>query len=329
MLPRRKFLQTITAGAGLLLSTEAGFRFPAQAETPRAHRDREPDEDSITLIAYNVYGGTGWPRDRWRARKMAELDQFATRLAGELSLYSPDIVTMSESPPEKTTRQVAELLGMHHVRFPSGGQWPGTLLSRFPIIESTNVPLGQPRPGDLFTRHWGRAVLRLDDNVDWIIHSAHLFPTADPAVRLREIEAMIETMRADLAADRPMALMGDLNHGPETDEYRKWMAAGWHDTFLIANENGNDPADESRRGKPGRSNEGPGIPTDRGLTIPADQPKWRIDYVLVSAPLAGRVAESRPLFEGAFRLNEDDPQSFALSDHLPQLARISGPPPAP
>jgi len=32
------------------------------------------------------------------------------------------------------------------------------------------------------------------------------------------------------------------------------------------------------------------------------------------------VTESRPLFEGAFRLNIDDEESFALSDHLPQLA---------
>ena len=36
--------------------------------------------------------------------------------------------------------------------------------------------------------------------------------------------------------------------------------------------------------------------------------------------IADRVVESRPLFEGAFRLHIADKESFALSDHLPQLA---------
>ena len=37
-----------------------------------------------------------------------------------------------------------------------------------------------------------------------------------------------------------------------------------------------------------------------------------------------RVLESRPLFEGAFRVNVDDEGAFALSDHLPQLAVFGG-----
>jgi hypothetical protein len=37
-------------------------------------------------------------------------------------------------------------------------------------------------------------------------------------------------------------------------------------------------------------------------------------------PTANQIVESRPLFKGAFRLNIADENSFALSDHLPQLA---------
>lgn len=33
-----------------------------------------------------------------------------------------------------------------------------------------------------------------------------------------------------------------------------------------------------------------------------------------------RLIESKPIFQGAFRTNPADPRSFALSDHLPQLA---------
>jgi len=39
-----------------------------------------------------------------------------------------------------------------------------------------------------------------------------------------------------------------------------------------------------------------------------------------SAPIAKRVVESKPLYQGAFRLSISDQQSFALSDYLPQLA---------
>ena len=102
-------------------------------------------------------------------------------------------------------------------------------------------------------------------------------------------------MKPDLEAGRSMLLIGDLNHSPDTEEYKLWIVAGWVDTFA----------------KVGKG---------KGLTIKADIPKWRIDYVMAAGPIADRVVESRPLFVGAFRLHINDKSSFALSDHLPQLA---------
>jgi endonuclease/exonuclease/phosphatase family metal-dependent hydrolase len=106
---------------------------------------------------------------------------------------------------------------------------------------------------------------------------------------------MIDSMRMDMESGRSMLLMGDLNHGPDTDEYKLWMDAGWVDTFA----------------KVGKGS---------GATIKSDLPKWRIDYVMAAGPISDRVTESRPLFEGAFRLSINDSESFALSDHLPQYA---------
>jgi endonuclease/exonuclease/phosphatase family metal-dependent hydrolase len=102
-------------------------------------------------------------------------------------------------------------------------------------------------------------------------------------------------MKADLKTGRSMLLIGDLNHSPEQPEYEIWKKAGWVDTFA----------------KVGKGN---------GATIKADLPKWRIDYVWATGPIVKQVVESRPLYQGAFRLNIADQQSFALSDHLPQLA---------
>ncbi|WP_417737881.1 endonuclease/exonuclease/phosphatase family protein [Rosistilla oblonga] len=255
----------------------------------------DPNPKPLRVIAYNIYKCTGWPHQRQLAQQAVAKGQMAKRLAMELALHEPDIINFSESPMEELTKEVAELLGMNHVRFPSGGNWPGTLLSKFEIIDSQNAPMKGERPKELFTRHWGRATVKLPGEEPLIVHSAHLYPTADPTVRLREIRAMIESMKPDLDAGRSMLLIGDLNHGPDTEEYKLWIDAGWMDTFAKVGEG-----------------EGP--------TIKSDIPQWRIDYVLATGPIAERASESRPLFEGAFRLNISDDESFALSDHLPQLA---------
>lgn len=276
------------ASLGALAATAATGPTPALAATPGL---TEP----LRLISYNVLKCTGWPADRPLAVTAVGNQQMARRMALELALYDPHIINFSESPSEATTKQIAEYLGMHHVRFPSGGAWPGTILSKYPIVASENVPLGRERPEELFTRHWGRAVIELPGGKELIVHSAHLYPHAEPARRLQEIPAMLESMTDDLHAGRSMILMGDLNHRPDTQEHRMWLAAGWTDTFVS-------------------------VGKGDGATIPADRPRSRIDYILAAGPIAETVAESRPLFEGAFRTNPDDSQGFALSDHLPQYA---------
>ncbi|WP_166823391.1 endonuclease/exonuclease/phosphatase family protein [Thalassoroseus pseudoceratinae] len=278
---RRQFCTALGA-AGI-----SAFTLPSIAEDKK--------HPPLRVIAYNVYACKGWPAERPLAKKAVAKGQMAERLAMELALYEPDIVNFSESPSEAVAKEVAKHLGMNHVRFPSGGNWPGTLLSKHEITDSENVPLSYERPKDLFTRHWGRGTVKLPSGEPLIVHSAHLFPVADPTVRLKEIRAMLGAMKEDLDSGRSMLLIGDLNHNPDSEEYDLWIEAGWIDTFAEAGQG-------------------------QGLTIKADDPKHRIDYVMATGPIAKQITESRPLFEGAFRVNVADAESFALSDHLPQLA---------
>lgn len=289
---RRRFCGAIGASSALGTSSVLGASFAAANANLFAAK---PKTGPLRVIAYNIYGLTGWPRERKLAKQAVAKGQMAMRLAMELAIHDPDIINFSESPKEALTKEVAEILGMNHVRFPSGGNWPGTMLSKFDIIDSQNAPIKGEKHKELFTRHWGRAAVKLPNDEKLIVHSAHLYPTADPKVRLREIRAMIESMKSDLDAGRSMLLIGDLNHGPDSNEYKLWIDAGWIDTFA----------------KVGKGN---------GPTIKSDIPKYRIDYVMATGPIASRVVESRALFEGAFRLNINDKESFALSDHLPQLA---------
>jgi len=295
---RRRFCGAIGASSALGTSSALGASSVLGASNAAANANlfaAEPKPGPLRVIAYNIYGLTGWPRERKLAKQAVAKGQMAMRLAMELAIHDPDIINFSESPKEALTKEVAEILGMNHVRFPSGGNWPGTMLSKFDIIDSQNAPIKGEKHKELFTRHWGRAAVKLPNDEKLIVHSAHLYPTADPKVRLREIRAMIESMKSDLDAGRSMLLIGDLNHGPDSNEYKLWIDAGWIDTFATS----------------GKGN---------GPTIKSDIPKYRIDYVMATGPIASRVVESRALFEGAFRLNINDKESFALSDHLPQLA---------
>jgi endonuclease/exonuclease/phosphatase family metal-dependent hydrolase len=253
-------------------------------------------KNQLRVIAYNVFKGTGWPHQRPLAQQAVKLGQMPKRLADELALYEPDIINFSESPDEPVAKEIANRLGMEYVYFPSGLNWPGALLTRFEIVASRICPVvGDERPKDLFTRHWGMAEVRLPNDQRLIVYSAHLRPGAEPEIRQREISEMLRSMKADLEAGKSMLLIGDLNHSPEQPEYDMWKKAGWVDTFAEV----------------GKGN---------GATIKADLPKWRIDYVWAAGAIVKEVVESRPLYQGAFRLNIADQQAFALSDHLPQLA---------
>jgi endonuclease/exonuclease/phosphatase family metal-dependent hydrolase len=286
---RRQALATCALG-GLAL---AGM-------TRLTHAAEDKPLKSLRVIAYNVYKCTGFPKDRALGKKATALGQMPQRFAHELALYEPDIIAFSESPSEAVTNEIAKHLKMNVVRFPSGGNWPGTLFSRFEIAGARNVPLKEgERPQDLFTRHWGSATIKLPGGQSLLVHSAHLHPGVEPDVRLKEIRLMLEAMRADLAAGRSMLLIGDLNHRPTPPEYPLWLDAGWVDTFA----------------KVGQG---------EGLTFQSEKDglklNKRIDFVLAAGPIANQVVESRPLYEGAFRVNIADPESFALSDHVPQLA---------
>lgn len=280
-LPRRSFLAH--SGAALLAATSLRHVVAGQ-----------PKKQTLRVIAYNVYECTGWPKEREIGKKATALGQMPARFANELALYEPDIINFSESPREEVVKQIAERLKMNYVRFPGGGKWPGTLLSRYEIVDAKDAPVvGGERPKELFTRHWGQATVKAPGG-DLIVHSAHLHPS-DDKLRVREIELMLAAMKDDMKAGRSMLLMGDLNHTPTPPEYKMWTDAGWIDTFAKAGQG-------------------------EGLTIKSDTPDRRIDFVMAAGPIAGHVLESRPLFEGAFRVNNDDQQGFALSDHLPQLA---------
>lgn len=292
---RRAFL----ASAGWAAGGAAAALGAASIGASSPGREPQQDDDSLEragrlrTIAYNVYACDGWPKTRRNQARLARAkSQIPARLTLELALYDPHIVTFCEAPAENLVAEIASQLEMNYVYFEGG--FPGAILSVYPIVAPRNFSLqSEEAPGDLFTRHFGQAVLELDDG-ELAVYSAHLNPHKQQT-RLCEIAAILDTMARDLEANRPLLLQGDLNHRPDTPEYRKWIAGGLIDAFATKGNGG-------------------------GATSRANKPVLRIDYVWAHGPLAAHLASCRALFEGAFRLNPEDPAGFALSDHLPVMA---------
>jgi len=264
-------------------------------------RTRASEAPRLRTIAYNVYGCQGFPRKKENAQRLnLAAPQMPTRLAMELALYEPDIITCSEAPAEPAVAAAARQLDMDYVYFESlsGSGYPGALLTHYPIVEAANCPLkqGQKRPEDLLTRHFGRALLETPSG-KVAVFSAHLNPHKTE-LRQREADLIIEVMGKDVGAGRPVLLQGDLNHLPSAPEYDKWRGAAWVDAYAAKN-------------------------TDGMGTVSSGHPGRRIDYIWIHGALVARLIECRVLYEGAFRHNRDDRAAFALSDHLPIMATFA------
>jgi endonuclease/exonuclease/phosphatase family metal-dependent hydrolase len=257
-------------------------------------------------ITYNVQGCTGWPnRRRNAARLAAALPEMPARVAAELARYKPDVITLVEAPGEDKVAAIAGGLDMRYVYYPH--EFGGALLTRGRILESKDRPRKPAAANaasekdsswaeDLFTRHFGRAVLDVSIG-ELVVYSAHLHPDSK-SIRAREIAAILEVMAKDLEANRSLLVQGDFNHIPEWPEYRQWAGAGLRDAF--ATKGAGDPG-----------------------TWSASKPSVRLDYIWTHGPVAERLVECRVLFEGAFRVDPSDPTAFALSDHLPVMAAFA------
>ncbi len=269
---------------------------PAEAISPAG---------DIRVITYNIRSFEGFTRNWDRCNDVVKRGQMTERFALELSLYDPTIICLQEVPSEASAAALATRLGMHYAHFKGGWKskgWPegisGAVLSKYPIVEATPHPSlnWTQRPKDLFTRFWGRVVLETPAG-RLAVHAMHGYHK-DSQIRLRELAEVLPVIRKDVQAGLSAILLGDLNHRPDSAEYR-----------LIASEGMTDSLG-------GQTDPAP-------LTYASIKPIERIDYIWSAGPIAKRLASSKVLFEGAFRTNPDDPNSYALSDHVPVLAVFS------
>src|SRR5699024_3469654 len=84
-------------------------------------------DNLLRTISYNILACKGWSaNDNKLVERARKLEQIPMRLALELSLYEPNIISFQESPKEETVAEIADMLGMNYVYFPGG--FPGSIL---------------------------------------------------------------------------------------------------------------------------------------------------------------------------------------------------------
>lgn len=273
--------------------------------------------NTVRTIEYNIFnGGIGYkgfnntkpfPEEEEYELVSAARDQgqIPRRIALQLKLYKPDIISFCESASEDTIKEMAKWLNMNYAYFPGAkngqGHYPGTILTHYEIVNSESRPFVDKEnnnPKELFTRHWGKAKIRLPDGEIITVHSVHPLPfTANggKAIRLAEIDELLKSIHYDLDHNtKSVILQGDMNLTPDSEGYKKLIEGGLTDAFTTV---------------------GQGIK----YTATSKDPHVRIDYIFAIGPIASKLAKYRPLYEGPFRIYPDDPKSFALSDHIPTL----------
>ena len=288
MLNRRTFL---AAGGVAVWAALAGEK------SAPAQESAAPPQAGFRTITYNTRKAQGWGLRKEQQERLVGLrPQLPQRMALELALYAPDVITLVEAPDEKTVAGMAQMLGMDYRH--GNDASPGAVLSRNKILEWNARPEGKHAPYTKaqFPTHCART--RLDTPLGAVIlYSVH-YTARNQKRRTVELETTLDIIADDVASGASIILQGDLNHSQQWPEYQRWVDIGLQDAFQL---------------------KGAGV----AETLGTAKPSMRIDYIWLHGPIVDRLAACRGLFEGAFRTNPEDPGSVALSDHIPVMATFA------
>lgn len=247
-----------------LIAMLIGGTAPSSLTADEPQAQAAASERQLRVLSYNIRHGRG-------------IDQQVDlqRIAAVIRSVSPDLVALQEvdqnvrrSGGVDQPAELAKLTGME-VAFGGnidlqGGRYGNALLSRFPIAEQTNHLL--PRIDDSEQR--GVLIARFDAPqplAGLTLLATHLDYRADPRERLASVQ-VLNQWQAD-HRDTPALLLGDLNATPDS-ETLKQLATQWRAT-----------------------NDGE-LPT-----VPVDQPRRQIDFILTAPQNHWQVIETRVLDE--------------------------------
>lgn len=245
---------------------------------------------AVRVLVYNVHAG----KDASGADNLA-------RVAALVRSVDADVVLLQEvdrrtersgrvDQPATLARLTGYAAAFGRTLDYQGGEYGIALLSRWPIVRDTLVPLPieppQARAGGSYEPRGALIVtVAAPGGAPLAIVNTHLDASRDDAWRRQEIRTVLAIADSLRAAGTPTLVGGDLNSTPESAVQEAVRAGGLRDAWT-----------ECGRGD--------------GLTYPADSAIKRIDYLYLTG--------------GATCAEATVPRSDA-SDHRPLLVRVRVP----
>jgi len=222
----------------------------AGCATARASKVVQPP---FRVMTFNIHHGEGLD---------GKLD--LERIAAVIQQQGADIVSLQEVDKglQRTARrdmpaELARLTGMTCVfsnNFATqGGEYGNAILSRFPVVSTTNHPL--PKISANEPRGLLEARLQLPAGPVRFM-ATHLDHRSIEEDRLAGVERIRQVIESD--PQTPVIIAGDFNAAPNSETYRR-LTSFLTDAWTASTQ-------------------------DPGYTIPATKPNRRIDYIFYRAP---------------------------------------------
>ena len=257
----------------------------------------------MQIGTYNVLGLRGYPPEESSAEIGNPGDESnAAHFMQVFAELNCDILALQEGVAIRTIQRIAHQMDCYLASFPSPINWPGHILSRYPILESRIFSHADPTQATPpFSRTSGAVLLSVEaDTRLWIV-DVHLHPS-NVDLRLQEADMLKQRVEQLRSITENMIVLGDFNS--QVDELVH-QHLGEMD-FVNAMET-----------------------VGGGIQATMDTVGIRthyIDHIYVSPSLASHLQGARVIRNPGFR--HDGPQQKGVwvhSDHLPVVAQLNWP----
>ena len=254
----------------------------------------------MKIGTYNVLGLKGYPPEEavktiGKLGDDANVDHF-TNVFTELDC---DILALQEGVAVRTMQKIAHNLNCYLATIPSPINWPGHILSRYPILESrafSHTDAQEKTPP--FSRTSGAALLAIDDNTQLWVVDIHLHPS-DVDLRIREAAILQQRIENIQSITENIIVLGDFNSEVHEQIHLNLKAMNFTNAMEAV---------------------GGGIQATMdtvGIRI------HEIDHIYVSPSLSPRLSSAKVIRDEGFRSDgPQEPNQFVHSDHLPVIAEL-------
>ena len=259
----------------------------------------------MRIGTYNVLGLRGYPTEEAEKEIGDRLgERAAAHFAGVFDELGCDVLALEEGVPFPQIHRVADAMGVNLATFPSPCNWPGHLLTRYPILESRAfshfAPDARDRP---LSRVAGAALLEVGDGQRLWVVVIHLYPGRDAQERRAPEAAILDRRIGELAEVTPnVIVLGDYNCEVEEEIHHHLKARGFVNTMERA---GGGVQKTCRSIGPGSS---------------------AIDHIYMSPSLSDRLTGAEVVrWPGFYHAGPEAPGVWVHSDHLPVVAELDWP----